>query len=357
MIVSIKEKMVEATVGSVEIFLSSDGQSIPFGTNWLHKIEDGLKNAQLMFVFVTENSLSSGWIYYEAGFAYSKGIRVIPVAIGVDIASSGAPLSLLQGYNLVSEDSLNNFIHIINSEFALSINESAFVERDFQDVMNCASLSSRKILFKELVSCIDFSITADHITDPCISNECIDKFFNDIVDFFDVSNIPYSRNKDSGSYHKDCIVANGIRIEYDNADKTSKYDRNQGRLSSIYFSVSIYNFEKTFALLVDLLHLYKTNSHHYIRIHLFGNYEFVHSAEDGTSILSDYSEFEVNKNCLLGYKCNNLNLEFYIEKDTNKLEIFNEYIAAIGFDCNKVNSESIMCLIDRLYNIGFIVDK
>lgn len=86
---------------------------------------------------------------------------------------------------------------------------------------------------------------------------------------------------------------------------------------------------------------------------MFGNYEFVHSAEDGTSILSDFSEFEVNKNCLLGYKCNNLNLEFYIEKDTNKLE----YIAAIGFDCNKVNSESIMCLIDRLYNIGFIVDK
>lgn len=235
MIVSIKEKMVEATVGSVEIFLSSDGQSIPFGTNWLHKIEDGLKNAQLMFVFVTENSLSSGWIYYEAGFAYSKGIRVIPVAIGVDIASSGAPLSLLQGYNLVSEDSLNNFIHIINSEFALSINESAFVERDFQDVMNCASLSSRKILFKELVSCIDFSITTDHNTDPCISNECIDKFFNDIINFLDVSDIPYSRNKDSGSYHKDCIVANGIRIEYDNADKTSKYDRNQGRLASIFF--------------------------------------------------------------------------------------------------------------------------
>lgn len=39
--------------------------------------------AKIMFVFVTENSISSGWIYFEAGYAYSNGIQVIPVGIGL----------------------------------------------------------------------------------------------------------------------------------------------------------------------------------------------------------------------------------------------------------------------------------
>ena len=112
-ILSIKNKLNSATGGVMDIFMSSDGQSIPFGTNWIHKIEEGLQVAKIMFVFVTENSISSGWIYFEAGYAYSKGIQVIPVGIGVDIGSLKAPLNLLQGFNISSEDSLNNFITII----------------------------------------------------------------------------------------------------------------------------------------------------------------------------------------------------------------------------------------------------
>ena len=117
LIYSIKNKLDAATGGVIDIFMSSDGQSIPFGTNWIHKIEEGLQAARIMFVFITENSISSGWIYFETGYAYSKGIQVIPVGIGVDIGGLKAPLNLLQGFNVSSEDSLNNFITIINRAF------------------------------------------------------------------------------------------------------------------------------------------------------------------------------------------------------------------------------------------------
>lgn len=103
-ILTIKNKLDKATGGVMDIFMSSDGQSIPFGTNWIHKVEEGLQAAKIMFVFVTKNSISSGWIYFEAGYAYSKGIQVIPVGIGVDIGSLKAPLNLLQGFNVSSED-------------------------------------------------------------------------------------------------------------------------------------------------------------------------------------------------------------------------------------------------------------
>ena len=119
---SVKNKLDKATGGVMDIFMSSDGQSIPFGTNWIHKVEEGLKSATIMFVFVTENSVSSGWIYFEAGYAYSKGIQVIPVGIGVDIGALKAPLNLLQGFNILFEDSLNNFITIIiNTIFVKSL--------------------------------------------------------------------------------------------------------------------------------------------------------------------------------------------------------------------------------------------
>lgn len=82
-ILPIKEKLMKITSGVIQIFMSSDGQSIPFGKNWVHKIEEiGLnQRKKLLFVFVTPTSIESGWIYFEAGFAYSKGIDVIPVGV------------------------------------------------------------------------------------------------------------------------------------------------------------------------------------------------------------------------------------------------------------------------------------
>lgn len=141
LILIIKDKLRKYTGGTIDIFMSSDGQSIPFGTNWIHKIEEGLNDAKIMFVFVTENSISSGWIYFEAGFAYSKGIQVVPVGIGIDIGALKAPLNLLQGFNISSADSLNNFITIINRTFDYSFNE-VFDSDDYAQMMKMTSLSS-----------------------------------------------------------------------------------------------------------------------------------------------------------------------------------------------------------------------
>ena len=41
-IVPIKDFILERTGNSLRIFMSSDGASIPFGTNWLKEIEDAL---------------------------------------------------------------------------------------------------------------------------------------------------------------------------------------------------------------------------------------------------------------------------------------------------------------------------
>lgn len=178
LILSIKNKLDKSTGGVMEIFMSSDGQSIPFGSNWIHKIEDGLQAAKIMFVFVTENSISSGWIYFEAGYAYSKGIQVIPVGIGVDIGALKAPLNLLQGFNILSEDSLNNFITIINRTFDYRF-ENAFGYDDYLDVIsNISAEAFNTIKFEEVVGKAECEIYGEQTVNGESVKYDIDKFFN-----------------------------------------------------------------------------------------------------------------------------------------------------------------------------------
>ncbi len=130
----LKELFIEKTGGSIDVFLSSDGQSIPLGRNWVHQIEEALEHAPLMVVFVSPNSLRSSWLFFESGFAYSKKIRVVPVGfLGVDLATLPPPLSLLQGFNIISAAGLNNLIAVANEVFQHSHPEN-FTVQEFQEV-------------------------------------------------------------------------------------------------------------------------------------------------------------------------------------------------------------------------------
>lgn len=128
----LKGMITGRTSGTVNIFQSSDGESIPFGNNWVHKIEENLHKAKVMFVFVSPKSISSSWIYFESGFAYAKGVNVIPVGIkGVDVGALKPPLNLLQGFNILLSGGISNIVSVLNREFACSF-DTSFSNVDFE---------------------------------------------------------------------------------------------------------------------------------------------------------------------------------------------------------------------------------
>lgn len=129
----LKSRIHEMTVGSVDIFVSSDGESIPIGKNWLASIEQGLNESEVMFLFITPNSINNMWVAFEAGFGYSKEINVIPICFGVSVSDLKPPLSILQGFDLNSYESLNNIISKINNQFDLSC-KLDFNQKDFQNL-------------------------------------------------------------------------------------------------------------------------------------------------------------------------------------------------------------------------------
>jgi hypothetical protein len=110
--------VAERTGRAVELFVSSDGQSIPGGHNWSARLHDALAGAQLMFVFVSPRSLDSRWIYFEAGYVYRAEVAVVPLGIlGVALDRIPAPLNILQGFEIRSPDGLGNIIDRINRTF------------------------------------------------------------------------------------------------------------------------------------------------------------------------------------------------------------------------------------------------
>lgn len=136
----LKRKLEARTAGVVHLFLSSDGQSIPFGTNWIHGIESALQAATIMFTAVSPASIGSAWLYFESGYAYSRGVRVIPIGInGAPIESLRPPLSLLQGFNIGSHAGLNNLIAVINQQYQLSFAED-FTETDYRELSSLTGM-------------------------------------------------------------------------------------------------------------------------------------------------------------------------------------------------------------------------
>ena len=129
---ALKDLLDKRAAGSIDFFLSSDGQSITFGHNWIVSISDALADAKLMFVFLSAESVNSRWIHFEAGYAHSRGIQVVPVCLrGLSFEKVSEPLRLLQGFSLHSAGAMGNLARICNDVLKLKLPEE-FSDADFK---------------------------------------------------------------------------------------------------------------------------------------------------------------------------------------------------------------------------------
>jgi hypothetical protein len=343
-ILPIKNRITTITANVLDIFMSSDGQSIPFGHNWVHKIEEGLNKAQIMFVFVTPTSIDSAWIYFEAGFAYSKNIEVIPVGIGVNIGQLKAPLNLLQGFDITSVDSLNNFITVINRKFDLQFS-GTFTEADYKAVFSSITESSLSLKLSDIFTYVKYEMYSQYYDSSNNKNiiRCdIDKYFSDIKDYLDFRNIQYA------AYHKSILVG-GIQIEIEGEEKEpSNGYPNQGH--KLIIKLSTQNFAKSFILLKELV-LKVGICYECMRMEFYfnENYDCIHDKAAISSIISDNEDvFSYLKGAVGTYKYKE-NFRLWIrnknEWDSRKTAL---YIIGISFKVAEVDAEGVLDLIEKM---------
>jgi hypothetical protein len=209
----LKKSILEKTNNAIDIFLSSDGQSIPFGKNWVYTIEKALKDASLMFVFLSPNSIQSSWIYFESGFSYSKNIEVIPIGIlGIDLNQVKPPLNLLQGFNISSHNGLNNLIKTINDKFNLSCPLDYAVD-DYNSLLIGSALADY-ISEDSMVNTVDY-IRTSFPSKLGLKSQEIRSVFDQkkvIIHYFKVNSIPFRETSSE-------LESHGIQILLDKGEK------------------------------------------------------------------------------------------------------------------------------------------
>lgn len=349
-ILPIKEKLMKVTCGVIQIFMSSDGQSIPFGNNWVHKIEEGLNNAKIMFVFVTPMSIKSGWIYFEAGFAYSKGIDVIPVGIGVDIGSIKPPLNLLQGFNITSGESLNNFVTVINKNLNLTF-EPSFSEEDFKLLDNAIEEAEFLLNFDEL-----FGI-AKYTKEKSSSSSDGEKILSDvnkIQSYLDENKIEYAYQETAQKPFRRAILVRGIKIEYEVREDLR--EKILWSYETLNIKFSAYSFQETFLLFQNMVKLIQSDKPITLTFRIRSEYLCVLTSETLSAIIAQNpTVFSPDKAKFSVYHYCNSTIEFCGDKVTPPLIANTEpyYTLKLNFMPSEP-MENIANCIRALLDVGVI---
>ena len=153
-IVPLKESLLRVLGDRIRIFLSSDGSSLPLGSNWIYSLDQALNRARMMLVFLTPNSIPSRWVYFESGYGYSRGIPVVPIGVlGIKVEEVGPPLSNLQGFNLVDYKGLDNIVGVINEKLRIKKSGPFFNEEEYGNIFS--SLPSETNIHDPMVQSID----------------------------------------------------------------------------------------------------------------------------------------------------------------------------------------------------------
>jgi hypothetical protein len=97
----LKTVLTRDFLGLLDIFLSSDTQSIAAGEDWLDAIEEALQNSAILLMLSSPESIRRPWINFEAGAAWMRKIPIIPIChAGLNVRDLPMPLSLRQGTSI-----------------------------------------------------------------------------------------------------------------------------------------------------------------------------------------------------------------------------------------------------------------
>ena len=93
-----KDLVESSFLNMLEVFVSSDPNSVAMGQKWLTAITEGLRTCAVEVIVVSPKSVRRPWIQFEAGAGWIRDVPVIPLChSGSRPSELPVPLNLLQG--------------------------------------------------------------------------------------------------------------------------------------------------------------------------------------------------------------------------------------------------------------------
>ena len=133
----------------VESFMSSDQSIIYAGEDWMDKIFTELKSAKVLLSMLSPTSVTRPWINFEAGAAWMKDTKVIPVCFGgLTIAQLPKPYSSLQAVDISKHDGAYYLVDSIAHYLGLPHPEKPYFSKDPSPLaMDDAQVKHNKEIF------------------------------------------------------------------------------------------------------------------------------------------------------------------------------------------------------------------
>jgi len=104
----LKQKIEKHFLEQVDVFVSSDQESIQAGEPWLDALQRSLTTAGMAIILCSPVSISRPWLNFEAGAAWLRKIPVVPLChSGLEPEELPMPLSAMQGGKVSDPETLN----------------------------------------------------------------------------------------------------------------------------------------------------------------------------------------------------------------------------------------------------------
>jgi hypothetical protein len=101
-------------LGLIDVFVSSDANSIKLGRKWLDNVTAALKCCNVEIVIASPTSVKRPWVNFEAGAGWVRDVPVIPLChSGMTPSSLPTPLSELQAALATDKEELARLVPVL----------------------------------------------------------------------------------------------------------------------------------------------------------------------------------------------------------------------------------------------------
>lgn len=142
----IKSLLVESFGDRVDVFVSSDYESIQSGEAWYQKIVDSIKSSDTLIVLLSRQSINHPWLFFEPGVSIGAAKTIIPIVIR-NLKKNDVPLPLSALHLRNIHDSQD--VEAITNELASKLNLS-LSRVDYQNFVQNIQKEEKDLPYKGL---------------------------------------------------------------------------------------------------------------------------------------------------------------------------------------------------------------
>jgi hypothetical protein len=136
----LKTALMRDFLGFLEVFVSSDAESIAAGEDWLRSIEKALEKSAVLIILCSPSSIKRPWINFEAGAAWMRHIPLVPLChAGLTPNDLPMPLSLRQGVALEQPEGLRRLYARIAEELKCQVPVRSFEDLEVELTRSAAA--------------------------------------------------------------------------------------------------------------------------------------------------------------------------------------------------------------------------